>query len=156
MLRYAKHLLVAAKLRVRNLLMGRLLLVGVAGLSVLSASTAQADSLPNTFVGSWCLDITDNEAKVLVYNRRTLRDKCEDGLNIAANSYTTNEFLCIIKKAKRIKQNTYLIDTHCGESPEVEWDTEGDVIQILDGQLLLADKPYTEKALQALRRSGRH
>ena len=85
-----------------------------------------------------------------------MRRRAEDGLNIAANSYATNEFLCIIKKAKRIKQNTYLIDTHCGESPEVEWDTKGDVIQILDGQLLLADKPYTEKALQALRRSGRH
>jgi hypothetical protein len=93
-----------------------LLLAGIASLSMLSTSTAHADSLPNTFVGSWCLDITDNDAKVLVYNRRTLRDKCEDGLNIAANSYATNEFLCIIKKAKRINQNTYLIDTHCGES----------------------------------------
>jgi len=130
------------------------LLTSIAAL-FLATGAAHADSLPNAFVGSWCLDITDNGTKVLVYNRRTLRDKCEDGLNIAANSYATNEFLCIIKKAKRINQNAYLIDAHCGESPEAEWDTKGDVIQILDGQLLLADKPYTKKTLQSLRHSGR-
>src|SRR5262249_659895 len=61
LLLYAKHLLVAAKLWGRNVLMRRLLLAGVAALSVLTATAAaHAETkearviLPDTITGTWC------------------------------------------------------------------------------------------------------
>src|SRR6516164_614559 len=135
--------------------MRKMFLAAVAALSIATAAKADArvDPLPDAMVGSWCPDnqkMDDDDSVPLVYSRRSLtRGTCEGGINVATNSYAHSEFGCVFRSVKRVRDGAYSVKSHCSESPPVSWDST-DVFQVIDGRLVIANKPMTASELKAV------
>jgi hypothetical protein len=111
--------------------MRKLLLAGVTVLSVLSASAAHADTLPNKMLGKWCQDEVATQNDRWVYTR----GDC-DHLRVNRNNMV--QFIedgCDFKKIKRLPNGSYFVHAKCGG--EAIFDNEDMVFQIVDKQLVI-------------------
>jgi hypothetical protein len=112
--------------------MRKVLLAGIAALSVLSASAAHADSLPNKMLGRWCQDDVATQTGRRVYTRGA----CDD-LRVSQNNIV--EYIedgCDFKRTKRLSNGSYFVHAACGAAGG-GIANEDMVFQLVDKQLVI-------------------
>jgi hypothetical protein len=127
--------------------MRKVLLAGVAALSVLSASAAHAATLPDTITGTWCfLESFDLSPGQAIFNThtRTFED-CPhvdgrgtlDGIIINQGGIEAEDSSCTFEKIEQIRPNSFLIYHRC--TPDENSDTPGgpETYEIIDGKLII-------------------
>jgi hypothetical protein len=124
--------------------MKKLLLAGIAVLSVLSASAAHADKLPDTITGNWCYfegDNPDPDGKMMIYTVHTHKD-CPsgaiDGIVITKDRIDGDDGFCTFEKIVRISANAFMIYHQCRDAEDKEDSGGGPrTYEIIDGKLVI-------------------
>lgn len=91
----------------------KLLLAGVAALSITSAAHAADASLPKQMIGNWCYDKAQQS-----YVRGTCAD--DRALIVRATGSVTVNVRCKFNKIERVTRTTYWAQGHCVESEELD------------------------------------
>src|SRR5262249_30803199 len=106
--------------------MKKLLLTGIAALSVLSTSAANADKLPKIFLGTWCIDkpYHEDEDGMVRYWRKggwdALQDECdlESALAINRHGGGSQDYSFRITS---VKKTWFVLPKAYGERPVRVW-----------------------------------
>jgi hypothetical protein len=124
--------------------MKKLLLAGIAVLSVFSASAAHADKLPDTITGNWCNFEGDNpnpDGKTMIYTVHTHKgcpSGAIDGIVITKNRIDGDDGFCTFEKIIRISANTFMIYHQCRDAEDKEDSGGGPrTYEIIDGKLVI-------------------
>ena len=100
-----------------RLVMKKLLLAGIAALSMLSASVANAGEtkLPKTdpLIGTWCLKNEGKWTFASIYKRGTSQCKRLDSLGILHDGYKFQESGCLCSELKQLRDG-WLVVSECG------------------------------------------
>jgi hypothetical protein len=130
--------------------MKKVLLAGVAALSVLSASAAQTTIvLPDAMLGSWCHDDHASTETQQIYFRTNECPDPFDNISVRRDGYDEVDSICKFETIEHSAKDVYLANTRCEALAEGDGHPTGffyggiKEFQIVDGLLFVTIIPAT-------------